>query len=418
MAKKPTVKETVKKPRKPRAVSVEDLEAKHDETLHFTSDNHQYVGKPEQLSNDFILAGAMKLEKTEWLLEDRIMKNAINMIDGRKNAGKSSVMGQVVASYSRGLDALGGKLKGITKPYVLWLQHEEDYAADVVPRLKHFGYDSNFVIVPKTAGAMRKILLPTGAEELAKMIRGAAIGLVVIDPFSGLSDGKSSQNDQDGMRRYMEAIKTACCDNGATVLCSRHLRKGTSGPAAEQGLGSTAIGAVARVTLRLDSHPIKKKLKLLSVVCSSKRKPMALGYELIDREGSFPDLVWRGEQDVSLEEILEGAMAEDIVDEAKDAATVMFGLLKAGPVWSKEILSAGKDAGISERTMRKAKAIHGIKSERRVSEETGDAKLFWMPLEDAQAVTGSVAELQSCEKPVEIGDNSQPCNPATLQGRG
>lgn len=348
----------------------------------------------EYSPTDFRSAGSLKPESIEWLLPGRLMRRAINLIDAHKSMGKSSFLASVVAAYSRGKDLEGNYLKNFDRPNILWIQHEEVYAADVVPRLKAANADLVPILVPETVAAILRVSLPANLEGLAKLVKNSGVGLVIVDPFSALSDGTADENHQQGMRRYMECMKAACVDNGATVICSRHLRKGSSGRAAEQGMGSNAIAAVARVLLRIDENPKDKAQRLLTVLCSSQRKPLPVVLEQVEPSSNFSPVRLGGELDLTIEEILEGSQEQGQADESQDAATIMFELLKGGPMWSKDLLSAAKDSGVSERTMRKAKAAHKIPSMRKFSEDTGTFKLYWCLPGQSDGSQNSVAELQ------------------------
>lgn len=350
-----------------------------------TSDNRQSVPRLN-VEEKWVSAKKIKQKYTEWLLTDRITKGNITLVDARKEMGKSTIFGMLAAKYSHGLDLLGEPLPYKTGK-ILWVTHEEGYANKVVPRFTQFGGDLNKLICPTDYRWLNELRIPSCIDKLADFVKEHGIGLIILDPFTALKDAVLSSSNTDQMRHYLECVFHAVCDLDCTVVAARHLTKNRKGDALDQGVGSTQIAAVARTVIRLDHNPLDRETRLLWVVATNEgEKPLKLQYSITSIGKPFPLLTFHGEVDIDNDEIMEGSKEIGEVDEKNDADMILAGILKDGPKWSKEVIAEGKAAGVSERTLRSAKARMKSMSQRRQMADGGEWRVYWLPPNDA---TGS-----------------------------
>lgn len=362
-----------------------------------TSDNHQSVSRLN-VSEGWSTAVGIVGKKIRWLVQNRIILNALNILDGRKGVGKSTALTSIAAHFSNGTDIYGKKLNAESYR-VAWLTIEENYEIDVIPRFRANGGNEDNFVWPKESKLIRKMACPSNMESLTRFITENKIGLLILDPFTVLKDSTLSSNSTDQMREYLETIKSAVCDHGCTVIVIRHPKKGNNSSALDAGAGSMQINAVARSVVRVDEHPHDKARRVLWVVIkNSGKKPKAIIWDFVDTGESYAAVKWGEEEDLNEDEIMEGANEKADQHERKDANSILLELLKDGPVYVKELLEQAEDAGVGKRTMWKAKAHLEVKSEYRSEPGSGKRKSYWLPPEQVPPPECTVAELQSSEK--------------------
>jgi hypothetical protein len=301
-----------------------------------------------------------------WDWPQMIVRNALNMVDGHKGTGKSSVMASVAAKLCGGERLPESKSSG-PKGSCLWFGSEESFGASVVPRWAANGGDRRAIHTASdslTAGGGR-LTLPYQEERLREMVRRTRARVIVADPFTALADVTLSTRDDQGCRFYLESLARVAHSESVTVILCRHLRKGRSGGLLEHGLGSVAIAAVCRSILRVERDPVNPSVCYLACVQGNYGKaPGVVPYSLDPKPGSVFTVTFAKRIDRELEEVLDGDIEADERDALSDAKGLLRGALKGGAVDAKIILEEAKKNGIGERTLRKAKAELKVRSKR------------------------------------------------------
>lgn len=317
--------------------------------------------------------------KVKWAWQGRVLAANLNLLEGWKGAGKSTVAANIAVALSKGLPMPGGK--GKSPPGTcLWIGSEEDVDSVILPRWIAQGGDRSrlYVINKSTESKDGRLVMPGQCGRLRDMLSAIGANSIVVDPFSSLGGPSLDINSEQSCRGYLESIREASSSIGCTPILIRHLRKGKSGGGLEAGLGSVAISNVCRVVMRADKHPERPGDYLLSVIASNHGSvPMPIAYRMIDTPSHSPKLKWLAEEDYSLEEIIDGTASAGEGDESKDARTLLTKILAEGESSVKSILAEAKAAGIGERTMRSAKAKMRITSKRKAYGEDGEAQWYW-----------------------------------------
>lgn len=356
---------------------------------------------PPELSALLVNAENMGTTKRSWLWEGRIMEKRINLIQGWKGAGKSTLCAAIASTAINGYMYPFQDKRPRSGGSCLWLTTEEDIEEDVKPRwdanggfmkdLWSFDPEKEKHLFPK---------LPGDVITMVRMLKALNVRVLILDPLSSLANSECDLSKPQSARAYMEALKHLCDHAGITVILIQHLRKGKAGNAIEAGMNSIEIVNVARSVLRADKHPTKPDLFILSsVAVNGAKKPLPITYELHSEEGEAPTVYWKDVADISLEEILAGGAEEGEKDEALDAKTLLLSILKDGPKPCKDILKEARDAGVGERTLRKAKAALNIESKRISVGGSGQGHSEWA-IPDQVPPAGIAVEVQSCS----VGD--------------
>lgn len=149
----------------------------------------------------------------------------------------------------------------------------------------------------------------------------------------------------------------------------RHLRKSPTGGALTRGLGSVGIAGAVRGGLVLARHPDDAELRVLAVSKSNLAAPGAsVGFRLVGG-GSGPPLVsWVNRLDLSADDLLGSGTSQRAAARARErAAEWLREQLCAGAKRASELYASARGVGIPERTLKRAKALAGVRAEARNS---------------------------------------------------
>jgi hypothetical protein len=250
---------------------------------------------------------------------------------------------------------------------------EDGLGDTVVPRLVAAGADLELIrvvqLIKGPDGIDRTPTLPVdlGAIELAIEDVGAA--LLVIDPLvATLSLETNSYRDQD-VRRVLAPLSAMAERTGVAVVCIRHLNKTCSGNAKYRGGGSIGIIGAARASFVFAENPDEPQTFIIAAnkmnLCA---KPPAHKYRLA--EAGALAVQWLGETSHTAQSLLsqpESGEESKAVSAAKD---FLLEILAGGPLDARKAKTEARAAGISERTLIRAKDTLGVKA-RKVGFGTG-----------------------------------------------
>ena len=96
--------------------------------------------------------------------------------------------------------------------------------------------------------------------------------------------------------------------------------------------------------------------------------------------------MWKGTADIDVSQLLASPMRDEDRSEMDEAINFLTDLLKEGPVPAKTVEQESKNAGVSMRTVYRAKKKLGIESARANSEgsDRGKGEWKWYKPEDVQ----------------------------------
>ena len=292
-----------------------------------------------------------------WIWEGAIPTSTIVLVEGRKSVGKSSVLAAIAAAWTG-----GPPLPGWTGPRqgrVLWIASEDSWSGVVVPRLAAAAANLQCVyqhLIPVVGQQGRRPRIPEDLGAIEDVIRQGRIGLVVLDPYVSLAPAGLDVRVEQQARAYLEPLADLCFRHDVTALLSRHIRKGSGGDAREAGMGSVAVGNVARAILRCDEHPHTPGDYLLSVVaCNYGRRRATQVYRIVDGPGDYPQIEWRGDCDLDADGIAEGRGSAAERDEWRDADRLLCTLIGSGRIPVNSLESQAGSAGVTPRMLRRAK---------------------------------------------------------------
>ncbi|MHB1324820.1 MAG: AAA family ATPase [Thermoleophilia bacterium] len=309
-----------------------------------------------------ILMSEVVPERISWLWQGYIPLGKLAVLDGDPGQGKSTLAFNLAARVSIGRtmpDGSGGGQPG----GVVILSAEDGLGDTIRPRLEAAGAELNRIVAlsscPDNNGQEEHPpVLPDDLDWIEKAIERVDAKLVIIDPLMAfLSGDTNSHRDQD-IRRVLARMAALAEGTGAAILVIRHLNKSAGGPALYRGGGSIGIIGAARSGLLVARDPEQEQdgecRVLASTKCNLGPKPESLSFHLEQAENDASRVVWDGASSHDASALL--SQADDSERGAlEEAREVLESILEAGPVSVKEAKRLGREAGISERTLQRAK---------------------------------------------------------------
>ena len=322
-------------------------------------------------------ADVLRLEHVEaqtigWLWKPWLPEGKLCLIDGDPGQGKSFVTLDIATRLSNGDPFPDGQRNPFGPQNTLLICCEDGLADTVVPRLqcrgadmaRVFGYQGHRVDgIP-----MSLPRLPDDLPLIRKVIEHTNARLVVIDPLMAfLGDSINTVSDAS-VRQVLTPLAVMADQMRVTVLFVRHLNKTNGKNAVYRGGGSIGITAAMRSAMMIGRHPHDRDKRIFAMVKNNvAEEPKSIEFHLEPRDTGGITVSWDGVTDL---------LANDLVGDAKGNAISpkdWLTTILVEPMPAEAVLTQGKMAGYSERTMMRAKAELQIVSKRKRNE------WYWLP---------------------------------------
>lgn len=322
-----------------------------------SNDNTDGLVQPRSGMRRLRRASSVKIKKLEWLIPNRLLFGALNLLGGREGIGKSSVV------YGWVADITNGKLDGCLfaqKRYVLVRASEDAWDFGIAPRLIAAGADMDKVLFLEAAQeGVQDLALPQDLDELREIIEDNRIAAVVFDPILSVLDDDVDTERGKALRRALEPINTLAQDAKCAVLGIVHFNKRGEGDIGTLISGHLAWSQVARATVAMvrDYDRENAFFLLNGKVNNAPEQPVLMGHtegRLVPTddgdETETSVVVWDGEADISAGQLLGLGKDKRSPKEEWLHTTIIKGGEKGMP--SKEVLNLAKAKGYSDASVR------------------------------------------------------------------
>lgn len=166
----------------------------------------------------------------------------VTLLSAREKAGKSTLVGQGVAAFSRGGDFLN---ESLNRGRVLWYPIDEP-AGDTVRRLHSYGADLDGVVIQTER---------PNAAEMREEIHASHANIVVIDTLGELWNGLiRSARDAEEVGPFLRPFVVAARESNTAMVLLHHTSK-----AGQEYRDSVQIGASVDIVLTLRMPGIKSE---------------------------------------------------------------------------------------------------------------------------------------------------------------
>lgn len=309
-------------------------------------------------------------ESTRWFWGPSYMPEAaFTLIDSDPGEGKSTLLIDVAARYTR-----GDSMPPHTAPdgtydsgSVLLLYGEDDLRRTVAPRAKAAGARMDRFHAMRTVtinGTDEQIIqLPRDIDILERIVVDKKIGLIGIDVLSCFIEAGLSMNDDAHMRKLTTPLCAMLERTRATAIVLRHLNKKENTRGMYRGGGSIGIVAASRAAFAIAGSPDDPEVKVLTSIKSNLGpRPRSLTYT-IEQLGATSRIIWGGHSDLTAADVLQPSK-QGGGGKVEVAKSIIADVLASGPRGSNEVEQACLDAGLSKGTYWNARRALGVKAEK------------------------------------------------------
>lgn len=316
---------------------------------------------------DLLPMSEVRRELVEYVIPGLVPRGMLTTLVGDPGLGKSMLTCAWAAFVSQ-------------EQAVIMLNAEDAYGAVIRPRLEAAGANLDRVFYVAMRGEEGDVLeeglsFPTDVSELDRLVGEYEAALVVIDPITAhLSAAIDSHKDTSvrlALRPlYRIAERYAC----SMILCA-HQNKGVSTDPLRRIGGSVAFPASVRSQLLLARDP-EEPDGARRVLAHTKSNVGPIAESQVWRMEAFSlpaadgmpandtaRLVLDGASQFSGRDLL-AAVGDDDRGALGDAVAFLAAELEDGPRLAKDVKRAARDAGVSDRTLDRAKGKLGVKVRR------------------------------------------------------
>jgi hypothetical protein len=320
-------------------------------------------------------------EPVQWIWNGWLAAGKFHLVAGAPGTGKTTVALALAATITSGGRWPDG-MRAESGDVLIW-SGEDDAADTLAPRLLAMGADMrriHFVEGVHHDDGTRPFDPAKDVDALVNRARGLHnVRLLVVDPVVSAVQGDSHKNAET--RRELQPLVTLAAALGCAVVGISHFSKGTAGrDPVERVTGSLAFAALARVVIvaakmKPDNNDNAGRPKRMLARAKSNIGPDDGGFvydlEMADLP-NYPGVIasrvlWCGGMEGTARDLLANAeTADDPADRAAidDAMDFLRAELADGPLPAKEVQNAGKAAGHSDATLRRARSRLGVRSEK------------------------------------------------------
>jgi len=220
-----------------------------------------------------VRASEVKMEKLEWLWQERIPLGKITWLCGMPDCGKTFVAIDLVARVSSGREFPDNTPNKWGEREVLLGVTEDGIADTVVPRLVAAKANLENVhiitcVTPDEGDSKKKRMLML-KEDIVRIHRylkaNPQISLVVLDPLTSYL-GEVDYNKDKEVRPVMDALSALCDKTKVTFVAVMHLNKRSDVGAIHKILGASSVAGSARVAWGFSPDPEDRELKHMSLI--------------------------------------------------------------------------------------------------------------------------------------------------------
>jgi putative DNA primase/helicase len=315
-------------------------------------------------------------EHVRFLWAGRIPYGKITIIDGDPGDGKSVLTVYIAACVTQGRDfpddapcEAGG---------VVMISGEDGLADTIRPRIDAAGGDAAKVLplafLPDEQGGERPFSILDDLPILERAIKRVGASLVVIDPLMAFLPEKVSAHKDQDIRRALSPLAALAERTGVAVVVVRHLNKAVGSNPLYRGGGSIGIVGAARSALLVARDPEDEDVRVFAPLKQNLSTPASsLKYTIETAPNGAARVEWKGTTPFAAKDLLKPQVGDEEERSAlAEAKQFLQDELSDGPMHSVQVLKNGRQAGVSEPTLRRAKTALKVRSEKE-----GDGSWSW-----------------------------------------
>jgi hypothetical protein len=280
---------------------------------------------------------------------------------------------------------------------VLLFSHEDHPNTTLRPRVEINGGDvSRIRIIEGKRHPVTGAVVPLTLQDLDlldALLTTHHPALMAFDPLQGFVGNGVDMNSANDTRPLLDAVAALCRRHHCTPLYVRHNGKAQRDKVIHTALGSVDITASLRSVLALYKDPEDTQRRILAHTKSNGRHAPSIAMKLLGATLDVPTdtgtlsvetviVRWDGRSDLTADDLnaRETTYGGDH-DEARSALDAARAFLREvltdGPQLIEEIAAQAKKAGVSEKTVRRAKDKEHLRARRRPQADVAINKWPW-----------------------------------------
>jgi len=302
-------------------------------------------------------ADEIEARPVHWWWSDRAAVGTLALIGGREGIGKSLFAYTLAADLTRG--RLRGVFYGVPKTVIV-AAAEDSWAHVIVPRLMAAQADLSRVLrieVETAEGYEAEISLPTDLPAVKDLLITNNAGLLLLDPLISRLDGGLDTHKDAEVRHALEPLVKMIQETEAAALGLIHVNKTSSTDPLNLLMGSRAFAAVARAVLFMMLDPEDERSRLVGEPKNNYGRTdlptlaFTIQQALVAQTDEGPvytgQLIWTGESDKDVRQILTDGENGEVVTEVNECAAWLEDYLRdeGGGAASNQIKQAARAAG-------------------------------------------------------------------------
>lgn len=319
----------------------------------------------------------VKPEPIEWLWPGWLAAGKLHILAGAPGTGKTTIAGNLAATMTQGGKWPDGSQSGRAN-IAIW-SGEDDANDTLAPRMIAARADMSrvrFIQGIDTEQESRPFDPATDMQDLRQyLLKHPEIKLLIVDPVVSAVSGDSHKNTE--VRRSLQPLVDLGQECHCAIFGISHFSKGTGGKdPVERVTGSIAFGALPRIVLaaaKIEDDSLPEGTRLFARA-KSNIGPDSGGWhyrlnttELKEYQDVFTsEVLWGDEVEGSARELLAAADSndEDGGSALEEAKAFLQDELSLRPVAVNKIKNQSRKAGISDRTLQRAKKALKVKAEK------------------------------------------------------
>lgn len=277
-------------------------------------------------------ASAFRVRPVRWVWAGRMPVGEITLIPGREGAGKSTFLAWQAAQITRG--TLPGMFHGQPRS-VLYAATEDSWEYTIAPRMIAAGADMDRVFridVEHEEGRYGKLSLPADTRLIPEAAHRVEAAALMCDPVISIIDDSINTFKAQELRSALEPLKRAVEEAGIALAGLVHFNKTKDTDVLSMISGSRAWPEVARAVIAI---AVDKDADEYTCVVSQVKNNLgradlphltytirthvitAADHEVAAEDVEIGRLVWTGESDRGVEDILSSKPEPELGDNRK-----------------------------------------------------------------------------------------------------
>jgi hypothetical protein len=315
---------------------------------------------------EILTLSRVEAREVDWLWRPYLPNQMLAMLSGDPGAGKTYIAMAICAAVTLGQEPNTGTPNNPADVLCLSVENSPEYV--LRPRFDKLGGDATrfHILRGSVSGDGKHTLRGSVRLSDVSLLRDALTRtkarLVIVDPIQSYLGAEIDAHRSNETRPVLDGLSRLAEEHKCCILLVRHLGKAQTARAIHRGLGSIDLTGAVRTELIAGSAPNDAMQRALVQVKSNLGQfGASLGYT-IEADGTFR---WTGESHLTASAILAPELNGEETGALAEAKGFLSTVLTQGARPARDVQAEARQDGISERTLKRAKADLGVISRKR-----------------------------------------------------